>query len=109
MVTLTDSLQGCLEAALDEIGAELNVMTASSEFMSVLSTAASAPVIATVPARMARRYGLTLSPMPLKLNLPPVSIVWSAQLDQDAASSWIRRQVAEILLAPEPTAYSVAA
>lgn len=102
VVTLTDSLKGCLEAALDEIGAELNVVSASSEFMSVLATAASAPVIATVPTRMARRYGalfgLTLSPTPLKLRLPAAAMVWSAQTDQEPASSWIRKRVADLLL-----------
>lgn len=102
VVTLTDSLKGCLEAALDEIGAELNVVSASSEFMSVLATAASAPVIATVPTRMARHYGslfgLTLSPTPLKLRLPAAAMVWSAQMDQDPASSWIRKQVGDLLL-----------
>ncbi|MCF3947295.1 LysR family transcriptional regulator [Acidiphilium iwatense] len=102
VVTLTDSLQGCLEAALDEIGAELNVVSASSEFMSVLATAANAPVIATVPTRMAQRYGprfgLTLSPTPLKLPLPAATMIWSAQLDQDPASSWLRKQIADLLL-----------
>lgn len=112
VVTLRDSLHGCLGAALDEIGATLNVATASSEFLSVLATAACSPVIATVPTRMARRYGprfgLTLSPLPLTLRLPAVSMVWSARLDQDAASCWIRKQVAEIL-APERMIHGMAA
>lgn len=111
VVTLTDSLKGCLEAALDEIGAELNVVSASSEFMSVLATAAAAPVIATVPTRMARRYGprfgLAISPAPLTLRLPAAAMVWSAQLDQDPASVWLRRQVTDLLL--EPAASDVAA
>jgi LysR family transcriptional activator of mexEF-oprN operon len=113
VVTLTDSLQGCLEVALDQIGAELNVVAASSEFMSVLATVASSPMIATVPTRMARRYGprfgLTVNPTPLKLNIPKVVMVWSAQLDQDAASSWIRRRMTEILLAAEANSLDVAA
>ncbi len=111
VVTLTDSLKGCLEAALDETGAELNVVSASSEFLTVLETAATAPVIATVPTRMAQRYGprfgLTLSPVPLKLRLPAAAMVWSAQLDQDPASSWIRKQIANLML--EPAAEPVAA
>jgi len=101
LVTLKDSLQGCLDAALDEIGAKLNVVAAASEFMGVLELAASSAVLATVPTRMARRYGprfdLTLSPSPLTLRLPAVSMVWSAQLDQDLASAWIREQVAASL------------
>jgi hypothetical protein len=68
-VTFTNSLQVCFAAALDEIGTELNVVGASSEFLSELATIAAAPVITTIPPRMARqdgpRFGLTLSPVPL--------------------------------------------
>ncbi|WP_245593553.1 LysR family transcriptional regulator [Azospirillum halopraeferens] len=105
MVTRTDSLQGCLEAAFADIGETPNVVAAGAEFLSVLATVACSPVITTIPTRMARlygpRFGLTLSPPPLTLRVPAVSMVWSAQLDQDAASSWIRKQVAGILLATE--------
>jgi LysR family transcriptional regulator, mexEF-oprN operon transcriptional activator len=82
-------------------GAELNVVSATAEFMSVPATAASAPVIATAPTRMAQRYGplfgLTLSPTPLKLRLPAAAMIWSAQMDQDPASLWIRKQIADLL------------
>jgi DNA-binding transcriptional LysR family regulator len=101
VVTLTDSLKGCLEAALDEIGAELNVVAASSEFMTVLAIAARAPVIATVPTRMAQKFGprfdLALSPTPLQLRLPAATMIWCAQLDQDPASSWLRQHVTTLL------------
>jgi DNA-binding transcriptional LysR family regulator len=102
VVTVTDSRKGCLGAALDEIGAKVNVVSASSELLSVLASAASAPVVATVPTRMAQRYGprfgLTLSSAPLKLRLPASSVVWSGRLDQDPASCWIRKQVADLVL-----------
>lgn len=108
LVTFTNSLQGCFAAALDEIGTELNVVAASSEFLSVLATVAASPVITTIPARMARlygpRFGLTLSPVPLKLRLPAVSMVWPLQLDRDAASVWLRTLVAEILQTTERAA-----
>ncbi|GAB0112915.1 LysR family transcriptional regulator [Acidisoma sp. C75] len=101
VVTLTDSLSGCLEAALEEIGARLNVVSAASEFMSVLATAASAPVIATLPTRLARSFGpafgLVVSPVPITLRLPAAMMVWSARLDQDPASAWLRGQVVALL------------
>ncbi|MGJ5120984.1 LysR family transcriptional regulator [Bradyrhizobium oligotrophicum] len=113
LVTLTNSLQGCLEAALDEIGTELNVVSASSDFLSVLATVAASPVITTIPTRMARlygpRFGLALCPAPLKLRLPAVSMVWPLQLDRDAASVWLRNMVADILHTTERAACRAAA
>lgn len=113
LVTFTNSLQGCFAAALDEIGTELNVVTASSDFLSVLATVAAAPVITTIPTRMARlygpRFGLTLSPVPLKLRLPAVSMVWPLQLDRDAAAVWLRALVADIMQTTERAACRVAA
>lgn len=112
-VTFTNSLQVCFAAALDEIGTELNVVGASSEFLSVLATIAAAPVIATIPTRMARQYGprfgLTLSPVPLELRLPAVSMIWPLQLDRDAASVWLRTLVADILRTTERAACRLAA
>jgi LysR family transcriptional regulator, mexEF-oprN operon transcriptional activator len=91
----------------------LNVVSASSEFMSVLAVAASAPVIATVPTRMAQRYGprfgLALSPTPLQLRLPAAAMIWSAQLDRDPASSWLRKQLVDLLLVPCASVSSPAA
>jgi len=52
---------------------------------------------------MARRYGprfgLTLSPLPLplELRLPSVAMVWSAQTDRDPGAAWLRDRVAPIL------------
>ncbi|WP_244518461.1 LysR substrate-binding domain-containing protein [Phyllobacterium sp. OV277] len=39
LVTLTGRLQGCLDRALDEVDSKLNVVTAATEFLTVLSTA----------------------------------------------------------------------
>ncbi len=101
LVTMNNLLQGCLDEALGRVGASLNVAMAAGEFMTVLSTAAEAPVLATLPARMARRYGprfgLTLSPLPLELRMPRVTMVWSAQTDRDPGAAWLRDRVAPIL------------
>lgn len=106
LLTLGESLQGCLEVSLDRLGARLNVVAAASEFLSVLAIAATAPVLATLPARMARRYGplfgLTVSPVPLDLALPPVAMVWPAQLDRDPAAAWLREQIPTVLAEPAP-------
>ncbi|MBM6604957.1 LysR family transcriptional regulator [Enterobacteriaceae bacterium RIT814] len=101
LVSLSESLHGCLESALDEIGRKLNVVATSSEFLSVLGMVANAPVIATLPTRMARRYGkafgLQIVPVPLTLNLPDVSLIWTAQEDNNPASQWLRGEIGSIL------------
>jgi DNA-binding transcriptional LysR family regulator len=79
LVTFKDSLQGCLSEALERIDTRLNVVTAALDFFTVMSAAAQAPVLATLPTRMARRYaagfGLVVSPVSLELRLPAVSMV----------------------------------
>jgi LysR family transcriptional activator of mexEF-oprN operon len=54
-------------------------------------------VIATVAARIACRYaalmGLVISPVPIDLRFPPVTLAWPAHADKDAASVWLRDQI----------------
>jgi DNA-binding transcriptional LysR family regulator len=69
--------------------------------MSVLSAAQISPVIATVPSRIAERYGpllgLEVSPLPVPLSFPPVNMVWAQHADGDAANAWLRQQIREIV------------
>jgi LysR family transcriptional regulator, mexEF-oprN operon transcriptional activator len=120
LVTLRDDLRGCLADALSRCNAELNVVTASSNFLAVLSTASQAPVLATLPSRMAQRYapgfGLTVSPVPLKMQVAPVAMVWSARADREPGAVWLRTQIRQILAGyAKPTdkalngAYSISA
>lgn len=101
LVSLSESLHGCLETALDAIDGRLNVVATSSEFLGVLGMVANAPLIATLPTRMARRYGeafgLHVLPVPLTLTLPDVSLVWTTQEDNHPASQWLRGEIDDIL------------
>jgi len=101
LMTLKDDIQRCLSEALTEIGEELNVVLAASDFLTALAAAAAAPVLATLPSQIAHQhaahFGLTLRPVPLDLRIPAVSMVWSARNDRDPASVWLRDTVATIL------------
>ncbi|MBR1222389.1 LysR family transcriptional regulator [Bradyrhizobium sp. U87765 SZCCT0131] len=103
LMTLKDDIHGCLSEALARIGRELNVALAASDFLTVLAAAAEAPVLATLPARMARLYaplfGLTIAAVPLDLRVPAVAMVWSARNDRDPASAWLREAVRTVLAA----------
>ncbi|MGO4712204.1 LysR family transcriptional regulator [Bradyrhizobium sp. 2TAF24] len=101
LMTLKDDIQGCLSEALARIGRELNVVLAASDFLTVLAAAAEGPVLATLPARIARRYAprfaLTVAAVPLDLRVPAVAMVWSARNDRDPASAWLRDAVRTVL------------
>lgn len=102
VVSQTESLHGCVKEALEHASVDLDVVAAAPDFLSVLSTAMKAPVIATVAARVALKYGpvlgLKVSPVPLDLNFPPVTMVWSHYADKDPASLWMRQQIRESFL-----------
>ncbi len=100
-MTLRDDLRGCLAEALSRSNVELNVVVASSNFLAVLSIASQAAVLATLPSRMAQRYapgfGLTVSPVPLRMEVAPVAMVWSARADREPGALWLRSQIQLIL------------
>lgn len=101
-MTLDDNLRGCLDAAITATGETLNVVAASAQFLSVLSIAANAPVVATLPSGVvglhADRFGLAMAPPPLDLELPPISLLWSMRLDIDPGAAWLRERIADRLL-----------
>lgn len=84
-----------------QIGQELNVVLAASDFLTALAAAAAAPVLATLPSRIAQQhaahFGLTIRPVPLNLRIPAVSMIWSARSDRDPAAVWLRDAVASVL------------
>jgi DNA-binding transcriptional LysR family regulator len=100
-ISQNENLQGCLKEALELAGVELKVVIAGPGYMSVLSAAQASPVIATVPSRIAERYGpllgLEVSPLPVSLTFPPVNMVWANHADSDAANAWLRQQIRESL------------
>lgn len=101
LVSLSESLHGCLESALDRVDGDLNVVATSSEFLGVLGMIAEAPLIATLPTRMARRYGpafgLRVVSLPISLVVPDISLVWTARVDNEPASKWLRSKIVDIL------------
>lgn len=101
LMTLKDDIQGCLSEALRQIGRELNVVLAVSDFLTALAAAADAPVLATLPSRIAQQhaahFGLTVHPVPLDLRIPAVSMIWSARSNRDPAAMWLRDAVVSVL------------
>ena len=101
VISQTDSLHGCIKDALELSGLEIDVVAAAPDFLSVLATARSSAVLATVSSRIALRYapmlGLEISPVPVTLSFPPVAMVWTLQTDADAGAVWLRQQIREAM------------
>ncbi|PZU72030.1 MAG: LysR family transcriptional regulator [Rhizobium sp.] len=101
VISQTDSLHGCIKDALELTGLEIDVVAAAPDFLSVLATARSSAVLATVSSRIAQRYapmlGLEVSPVPVTLNFPPVAMVWTLQTDADAGAVWLRQQIRDTM------------
>jgi DNA-binding transcriptional LysR family regulator len=101
LVSQKDAVQGCLESALAHAGVTLDVAIAAPEFLTILSTASKVPVVATLPARIVerhkKRFNLVSSPVPLQLEVSPISMVWAAHSDGDPASQWLRDQIKPII------------
>lgn len=99
VVSMRDALFGCLEQALEEVKAELNVVAAGPNFLAVLMMAAEGPVLTTLPTRIARYYaphfGLVTSPVPLPFSANPISMVWHLRADREPGSHWLRQTISQ--------------
>ncbi|ARO29481.1 LysR family transcriptional regulator protein [Rhizobium sp. NXC14] len=103
LVSQKDAIEGCIDEALKRISVRLDVSVAAPEFLTVLTAVLEAPLIATLPTRIVKRYaglfGLAITEVPLDLTVSPISMVWSAASDNDPANRWMRSQVTELVSA----------
>jgi DNA-binding transcriptional LysR family regulator len=70
-------------------------------FLAVPSLVASAPVIVTMHARLARLFaaelGLSLSPPPVELRDVAFSLLWHASYDHNPSHGWLRQTVVRLV------------
>lgn len=101
VVSQSGSLHGCIEDALRHVGVDIDVVAAAPNFLTVLATAAQAPVLATLAGRIAHQYapalGLAISPVPLPLSFPPVTMVWPAVSENEPGRAWLRDQIRHVV------------
>jgi LysR family transcriptional regulator, mexEF-oprN operon transcriptional activator len=101
LVSQKYEIQGCLDDALRRKGVKLDVAMAAPEFLTVLTAASAAPFIATLPTRIAKRYasifGLTVCDVPIRLDVSPIAMIWSAHADREPAFCWIKEQISPII------------
>lgn len=97
VVSQRDGMQGCLGSQLSAAGYEVNAVVAVPDYLTALAAVAAGPLILTLPHPIASRYasmfGLTISPAPVVLELPSVSMTWSTSTEGDPSLEWLRQQV----------------
>ena len=93
-------VRGVVDLALAPLGLSRRVVLTTPHFVAVPFLVAGAPVVTTMHAKLARLFagplGLSLSPLPIKVGDPSVTLVWHASYDHDPAHIWLRRTVMRI-------------
>jgi len=86
---------GLVLDALAKLGLGHRVAVTTQRFTAVPFFVAGAPVVATMPSRIARYFaaslGLSLSPVPVDLPRPSISLVWHASHDHDMSHLCLRQ------------------
>ena len=100
LTTVGRSGQAVVDQALAKLGLARKVAVITPRFAAVPFLVAGAPVVTTMPERLARffaaRLGLSLSPAPVELPEAVASLVWHASYDHDPAHAWLRQTVVRI-------------
>ena len=100
LTSLREDERGVVDDALAKLGLQRTVVLTTPRFLAVPFLVARAPVVVTMPARLARLFaaalGLSVSPAPVELPEVPVSLLWHASYDEDPAHVWLRRTIAHV-------------
>jgi DNA-binding transcriptional LysR family regulator len=100
LTTLRRGERGVVDEALAKLGLSRTVAVTTPRFAAVPFLVAGAPLVATMPARIAHFFaatlGLSISPAPVELPEAVASLVWHASYDHDPANIWLRQTVESI-------------
>ena len=97
LTSLTDDPRGVVDEALAKRKLKRTIAMTTPGFLAVPFVLRRAPVITTMPSRLARyfaeAFGLATSPAPIELPSFTVSLLWHASFDQDPGHLWLRQTV----------------
>lgn len=101
LVSFTGGLTGTVDAGLKRLGLTRRIVAGSPMFLTALAAVAASDLIATVPARLARRFapafGLACFEPPLALDPLVIEMVRSRLSLGDPAVDWLATRIAAIL------------
>jgi DNA-binding transcriptional LysR family regulator len=108
LVSLSEDRTGRVDEALARLNLRRRIVLSTPRFLAVPAMLAAAPLIATLPARMAAAmataHGLARDPVPAPVAPYQVTMIWHAAGDADPALVWLRRCLADLARQPAPQA-----
>jgi DNA-binding transcriptional LysR family regulator len=100
LTSLTDDAHGAVDEALAKHKLKRTIALTTPGFLAVPFVVRRAPVITTMPSRLARyfaeAFGLATSPAPIELPTFTISLLWHASFDHDPGHVWLRQTVSSI-------------
>lgn len=97
--SLRGELSSFVDRALEERGLSRQVVASTTQFLAIPMLLKTAPMIATLPGRLARycaaAAALTHSPLPFPSPDYEVSMVWHKRDNGSASHGWLRGRIAE--------------
>ena len=95
LTSLTDDGHGAVDEALAKLKLKRSIALTTPGFLAVPFVVRRAPVITTMPSRLARyfadAFGLATSPAPIELPTFTISLLWHASFDHDPGHVWLRQ------------------
>jgi LysR family transcriptional regulator, mexEF-oprN operon transcriptional activator len=100
LTSLTDDAHGAVDEALAKLKLKRTIALTTPGFLAVPFVVRRAPVITTMPSRLARyfaeAFGLATSPAPIELPTFTISLLWHGSFDHDPAHVWLRQTVSSV-------------
>jgi LysR family transcriptional activator of mexEF-oprN operon len=97
LTSLSDDAHGAVDEALAKHKLKRTIAMTTPGFLAVPFVLRRAPVITTMPSRLARyfaeAFGLATSEPPIELPGFTISLLWHASFDQDPGHLWLRQTV----------------
>lgn len=97
LTSLSDDAHGAVDEALAKHKLKRSIAMTTPGFLAVPFVLRRAPVITTMPSRLARyfaeAFGLATSEPPIELPSFTISLLWHASFDQDPGHVWLRQTV----------------
>jgi LysR family transcriptional activator of mexEF-oprN operon len=100
LTSLSDDAHGAVDEALAKLKLKRTIALTTPGFLAVPFVVARAPMITTMPSRLARyfaaSFALTTSPAPVDLPSFAVSLLWHGSFDHDPGHIWLRQTVSGV-------------
>ena len=101
LTSLADDARGAVDEVLAKRKLRRSIVMTTPGFLAVPFIIRRAPVITTMPSRLARyfseTFGLATSPVPVDLPSFTISLLWHASFDNDPGHLWLRQTVTKLV------------